>query len=278
MINSNTHKPTKAMNISIIKIGGNVIDNPENLKEFLYLFSKFPGKKILVHGGGVLASKLGEKMGLIPQMIDGRRITDNETLEIVTMVYAGLINKQIVAKLQKLKQNALGMTGADANLIRSKKRAIKTIDYGFVGDIKEINTSMLDTLLNEDIIPVICAITHDKKGQLLNTNADSISSELAVALSPMHKVNLYYCFNKAGVLIDENNDDSIVPLINEEIYAELKKEKVIHSGMIPKLDNAFAALNKGVNRVWIGKAENLLLAAKEKISGTNIEKHRYDLY
>lgn len=266
------------MNISIIKIGGNVIDYPEKLDEFLYLFSRFPGKKILVHGGGILASKFGESMGVMPEMIDGRRITDKDTLDIVTMVYAGLINKQIVAKLQKLRQNALGMTGADGNLIRSKKRPVKTIDYGFVGDIKEINTDLVNTLLCEDIIPVVCAITHDKKGQLLNTNADSISSELAVALSGRHKVNLYYCFNKAGVLIDEKNDDSIVPLINEDIYAELKKEDVIHSGMIPKLDNAFSALNKGVNHVWIGKAENLLLAAKGKVSGTNIEKHRYDLY
>lgn len=266
------------MNINIIKIGGNVIDHPEKLDEFLYLFSRFPGKKILVHGGGLLASKFGENMGVMPEMIDGRRITDKDTLDIVTMVYAGLINKQIVAKLQKLKQNALGMTGADGNLIRSKKRPVKTIDYGFVGDIKEINTDLVNTLLCEDIIPVVCAITHDKKGQLLNTNADSISSELAIALSGKHKVNLYYCFNKAGVLIDEKNDDSIVPLINEDIYAELRKEDVIHSGMIPKLDNAFAALNKGVNHVWIGKAENLLLAAKGKVSGTNIEKHRYDLY
>ncbi|MCH7396899.1 acetylglutamate kinase [Belliella sp. DSM 107340] len=266
------------MNISIIKIGGNVIDFPEKLDEFLYLFSRFPGKKILIHGGGVLASKFGESMGVMPEMVDGRRITDKDTLDIVTMVYAGLINKQIVAKLQKLKQNALGMTGADGNLIRSKKRPVKTIDYGFVGDIQEVNTDLIGTLLDENIIPVICAITHDKKGQLLNTNADSISSELAVALSGKHKVNLYYCFNKAGVLIDEKNDDSIVPLINEDIYSELRKENVIHSGMIPKLDNAFAALNKGVNQVWIGKAENLLLAAKGKVSGTNIEKHRYDLY
>ncbi|MFD2036644.1 acetylglutamate kinase [Belliella marina] len=266
------------MNISIIKIGGNVIDFPEKLDEFLYLFSRIPGKKILIHGGGILASKFGESMGVMPEMVDGRRITDKDTLDIVTMVYAGLINKQIVAKLQKLKQNALGMTGADGNLIRSKKRPVKTIDYGFVGDIKEVNTELITSLLDGDIIPVVCAITHDKKGQLLNTNADSISSELAVALSGKHKVNLYYCFNKAGVLIDEKNDDSIVPLINEDIYAELRKENVIHSGMIPKLDNAFAALNQGVNQVWIGKAENLLLAAKGKVSGTNIEKHRYDLY
>ncbi|SNS27983.1 N-acetylglutamate kinase [Belliella buryatensis] len=266
------------MNISIIKIGGNVIDYPEKLEEFLFLFSRFPGKKILVHGGGVLASKFGESLGVMPEMIDGRRITDKDTLDIVTMVYAGLINKQIVAKLQKLKQNALGMTGADGNLIQSKKRPVKKIDYGFVGDIKAVNTDLLEILLDNDIIPVISAITHDKKGQLLNTNADGIASEMAVALSGKHKVNLYYCFNKAGVLIDEKNDDSIVPLINEDIYQELKQEQVIHSGMIPKLDNAFSALKKGVNLVWIGKAENLLLASKGKVSGTMIESHKYDLY
>ena len=266
------------MNISVIKIGGNVIDFPTKLEEFLFLFSRFPGKKILVHGGGIMATKFGESMGVMPEMVDGRRITDKETLDIVTMVYAGLINKQIVSKLQGLKQNALGMTGADGNLIRSDKRPVKTIDYGFVGDIKEVNVDLIQMLLEKDIIPVVCAITHDKKGQLLNTNADSIASELATNLSKNHKVNLYYCFNKSGVLIDEQNDNSIIPMINEEIYAELKKENVIHSGMIPKLDNAFAALNKGVNFVWIGKAENLLLASKGKLSGTTIEKHRYDLY
>ncbi|MBW3468470.1 acetylglutamate kinase [Arthrospiribacter ruber] len=266
------------MNVSIIKIGGNVIDFPEKLDEFLYLFSKFPGKKILVHGGGVMASKFGESMGVMPQMIDGRRITDKDTLEIVTMVYAGLINKQIVAKLQGLDQNALGMTGADGNLIQSNKRPVKSIDYGYVGDIEAVNINLLQDLLENDIIPVICAITHDKKGQLLNTNADSIASEIATSLSRRMGVNLYFCFNKSGVLIDEKNDASIIPLINEDIYTELRKENVIHSGMIPKLDNAFAALNKGVNNVWIGKAENLLLAAKGKVSGTNIETHKYDLY
>ncbi|WP_373495306.1 acetylglutamate kinase [Aquiflexum sp.] len=266
------------MNISIIKIGGNVIDFPEKLDEFLFLFSRFPGKKILVHGGGIMASKFGENLGVMPQMVDGRRITDKDTLEIVTMVYAGLINKQIVAKLQSLKQNALGMTGADGNLIRSTKRPVKTIDYGFVGDIKEVNVDLITYLVSEDIIPVVSAITHDKKGQLLNTNADSIASEMATALAEKHDVKLYFCFNKSGVLIDEKNDNSIVPLINEDIYAELRKEEVIHSGMIPKLDNAFAALHKGVNHVWIGKAENLLLAAKGKLSGTTIENHRYDLY
>jgi len=266
------------MNISIIKIGGNVIDYPEKLDEFLQLFSKIPGKKILVHGGGVMASKFGESLGVMPEMVDGRRITDKDTLDIVTMVYAGLINKQIVAKLQGLKQNALGLSGADANCIKSSKRPVKNIDYGFVGDIDQVNVSFLSQMLEMDIIPVICAITHDQKGQLLNTNADTISSEIATALAKDNKVNLYFCFNKAGVLIDEKNENSIIPMINDEIYAELKKENVIHSGMIPKLENAFSALNKGVNVVWIGKAENLLLAAKGKLSGTTIERHKYDLY
>ena len=228
------------MKISIIKIGGNVIDFPE--------------------------------------MVDGRRITDQDTLDVVTMVYAGLINKNLVAKLQALKVNAIGMTGADGNIIRSIKRPVKDIDYGFVGDIQEVNTKLIDLLLSGNLLPVVNAITHDAKGQLLNTNADSIASALATSLAKEHQVNLYFCFNKSGVLIDEKNENSIIPLINEDIYAELRKENVIHSGMIPKLDNAFEALEKGVNHVWIGKAENLSLAAKGKLSGTTIERSRYDLY
>ncbi|MEB2782059.1 acetylglutamate kinase [Algoriphagus sp. C2-6-M1] len=266
------------MKISIIKIGGNVIDFPEKLDEFLALFAKFPGHKILVHGGGVMASRFGESLGVMPEMVDGRRITDQETLDVVTMVYAGLINKNIVAKLQALKVNAIGMCGADGNIIRSIKRPVKGIDYGFVGDIQEVNTKLIDHLLSGDLLPVVNAITHDAKGQLLNTNADSIASSLATSLAKEHQVNLYFCFNKSGVLIDEKNENSIIPLINEDIYAELRKESVIHSGMIPKLDNAFEALEKGVNHVWIGKAENLYLAAKGKLSGTTIERSRYDLY
>ncbi len=266
------------MKISVIKIGGNVIDYPEKLDEFLKIFAKFPGHKILVHGGGIMASRFGESLGVMPEMVDGRRITDKDTLDVVTMVYAGLINKNIVAKLQALQVNAIGMTGADGNIIRSNKRSIKEIDYGFVGDIQEINVKLIDHLLAGELLPVVSAITHDGKGQLLNTNADSIASALATSLAVEHQVNLYFCFNKSGVLIDEKNENSIIPLINQDIYKELKREKVIHSGMIPKLDNAFEALQKGVNYVWIGKAENLQLAAKGKLSGTIIEQHRYDLY
>lgn len=272
------HLKLETMTISVIKIGGNVIDHPDTLEAFLKLFATFPGKKILIHGGGVMASRFGESMGIMPQMKDGRRITDQDTLQIVTMVYAGLINKQLVAQLQSLNQNALGFTGADGNLIRSEKRPVKEIDYGFVGDVKEINRHLLEMLLSEDIVPVVCAITHDKKGQLLNTNADTIASEIATSLAHKHTVNLYYCFNRPGVLIDEKNDASLIPLINEEVFEELKGEKVIHSGMIPKLDNAFTALHQGVNRVWLGLPENLLLAEKGKSAGTSIEKRRYDLY
>ncbi|EIM76291.1 acetylglutamate kinase [Nitritalea halalkaliphila LW7] len=266
------------MTISVIKIGGNVIDYPEKLAEFLVQLAHFPGPKILVHGGGIMASKFGESLGVMPKMIDGRRITDADTLDIVTMVYAGLINKDIVAKLQAIGINALGLSGADGNLIRSKKRGVGKIDYGYVGDIQEVNTALLSLLLENDMIPVISAITHDQQGQLLNTNADGIASHIATSLAKKHKVNLYFCFNKPGVLLEEHDDFSIVPLINEDIYEELKQESVIHSGMIPKLDNAFAALQMGVNHVWIGKAENLSLAAKGKLSGTIIENHRYDLY
>lgn len=266
------------MKISIIKIGGNVIDYPEKLDEFLGIFSKVPGQKILVHGGGIMASRFGESLGIMPEMVDGRRITDKETLDIVTMVYAGLINKTVVAKLQAIKVNAIGMTGADGNLIRSIKRPVKGIDYGFVGDIQEINTSLLHQLLQLGLLPVVNAITHDQKGQLLNTNADSIASSLATGLAQEHPVDLYFCFNKPGVLVDEKNEQSIIPLINEDIYKELQSEHVIHSGMIPKLDNAFEALRLGVQRVWIGKAENLLMAVKGKKAGTIIERQRYDLY
>ena len=266
------------MKISVIKIGGNVINFPEKLDEFLGQFAKFPGHKILVHGGGIMASRFGESLGVMPEMVDGRRITDKDTLDVVTMVYAGLINKNIVAKLQARHVNGIGMSGADGNIIRSKKRPVKGIDYGYVGDIEEVDTDLIKHLLNGGLVPVLNAITHDRKGQLLNTNADSIASALATSLAKDHEVKLYFCFNKSGVLIDEKNESSIIPRINEDIYAELKQENVIHSGMIPKLDNAFAALHKGVHHVWIGKAENLLLSTKGKLSGTIIESHKYDLF
>ncbi len=238
--------------ITIIKIGGNIIDNPTELAYFLTDFSKMEGYKVLVHGGGKSATKLAESMGLVPQMIDGRRITDAAMLEVVVMIYAGQINKNIVAQLQANSTNAIGFSGADGNLIQSHKRNHPTINYGFVGDVNKVNTPLLETLLVNNLVPVFCAITHDGSGQLLNTNADTIASELAISLSEVFEVTLNYCFEKSGVLFDAEDDSSVIENINSELYAKLKTEKAIHSGMIPKLDNCFNSLNKGVQKIKIG--------------------------
>tara|TARA_R110000868_G_scaffold193786_1_gene438981 strand:+ start:16012 stop:16797 length:786 start_codon:yes stop_codon:yes gene_type:complete len=238
--------------ITVVKIGGNIIDDANELKQFLADFSKIEGFKVLVHGGGKSATKMAKSIGLVPQMIDGRRITDAAMLEVVVMIYAGQINKDIVAQLQANDTNAIGFSGADGNLIQSEKRNHPTIDYGFVGDVKKVNTPLLATLINSDIVPVFCAITHDKKGQLLNTNADTIASELAIALSNVFEVTLSYCFEKPGVLYDAEDDSSVIEKMNHELYAKLKAEKAIHSGMIPKLDNCFNSLSKGVHSIKIG--------------------------
>ncbi len=238
--------------ITLIKIGGNIIDNPTELEQFLFDFSKIEGYKILIHGGGKSATKMAESIGLVPQMIDGRRITDAAMLDVVVMIYAGQINKSIVAQLQANSTNAMGFSGADGNLIQSDKRNHPTINYGFVGDVKKVNTQLLETLLSNDIVPVFCAITHDGKGQLLNTNADTIASELAIALSEFFDVTLNYCFEKPGVLYDAEDDSSVIENINQELYSKLKAEKAIHSGMIPKLDNCFNSLSKGVQKIKIG--------------------------
>jgi len=238
--------------LSIIKIGGNIIDDASELSQFLSDFSKIQGHKILVHGGGKSATRTAKSIGLIPQMIDGRRITDANMLEVVVMVYAGQINKNIVAQLQANDTNAIGFSGADGNLIQSEKRNHPIIDYGFVGDVQKVNTPLLQTLISSGIVPVFCAITHDKKGQLLNTNADTIASELAIALSEVFEVTLNYCFEKPGVLYDAEDDSSVIEKMNQELYAKLKSEKAIHSGMIPKLDNCFNSLSKGVQKIKIG--------------------------
>ncbi|WP_338645129.1 acetylglutamate kinase [Flavobacterium sp. KS-LB2] len=238
--------------VTLIKIGGNIIDNPTELSQFLSDFSKIEGYKILVHGGGKSATKMAESIGLVPQMIDGRRITDAAMLDVVVMIYAGQINKSIVAQLQAKNTNAMGFSGADGNLIQSDKRNHPTINYGFVGDVKKVNTPLLETLLSNGIVPVFCAITHDGKGQLLNTNADTIASELAIALSEVFDVTLNYCFEKPGVLFDAEDDSSVIENINQELYSKLKAEKAIHSGMIPKLDNCFNSLSKGVQKIKIG--------------------------
>ncbi|HXO77057.1 MAG TPA: acetylglutamate kinase [Puia sp.] len=245
------------MQLSIIKIGGNIIDDEVRLAAFLDNFAAVPGKKILVHGGGKLATKVAEGLGIQQQMVDGRRITDAETLKIVTMVYAGTINKNIVAQLQARDCPAIGLTGADGNAILSHKRTNASIEYGYVGDVDVINTSLLTSLLLLDKTLIFAPITHDGKGQLLNTNADTIAQELARGLSATFEVSLIYSFEKSGVLLNAEDEASVIGRINPSYYEELKASGAIFAGMIPKLDNAFAALRSGVSRVIIGRAEEL---------------------
>ncbi|WBX72219.1 acetylglutamate kinase [Tenacibaculum retecalamus] len=243
--------------LKIIKIGGNIIENPAALDNFLMEFSKIEAPKILVHGGGKLATKLAQQMNVKVEMVNGRRKTNAETLDIITMVYAGKINKNIVASLQQKSNNALGFTGADGNTITSIKRPVKEIDYGFAGDIVNVNTTVLESLLSANITPVFCAITHDNNGQLLNTNADTIAAELAIGFAKKHQTELYYCFEKNGVLLDVNNDDSVIENINTKKYKELLNNKIIADGMLPKMNNCFHAINQNVHKVCIGKSEML---------------------
>ena len=248
-------------NVTVIKIGGNIVDKPEKLQYFLSNLHKFEGPKVLIHGGGAIATQLSSQLGLEVKMHNGRRITDYETLKLVTMVYAGLINKQIVASLQKIGCNALGLSGADGDAVPATKRPANPIDWGYVGDVNpaNINTSLLTSLLGKGITPVFCAITHDGNGSLLNTNADTMASSLAVALSKEYNTRLIYCFEKDGVLSDPDDNDSVIPLITKESYKQLLEEKKVVGGMIPKLDNAFAALENGVSEVIIKHADNLLV-------------------
>lgn len=245
--------------LSVIKIGGNVIDNSEKLNQFLLDFTALPGDKILIHGGGKIATELGVSLGVEAKMVEGRRITDIETLRVVTMVYAGLINKNMVAQLQAKGSNAIGLTGADGNIIKAVKRPVKDIDYGFVGDLDEssVSSDTLDSLLKAGLVPVLCAITHDGESQLLNTNADTIASAVAVAMSALYDTSLIYCFEKRGVMRDIDDDQSLVPVIRMGEFETLKNEGVVSGGMIPKLHNAFEAIKSGVNAVYIGKADEL---------------------
>lgn len=255
----------------IIKIGGNIIDDETRLLAFVKNFASLPYKKILVHGGGRLATQLAGELNIPQQMVEGRRITDAATLRVVTMVYAGYVNKQIVALLQQNQCNAFGLSGADGNAIRAHKRTKANVDYGFAGDIDEINAQLFDGLLQGELSPVLAPITHDRHGQLLNTNADTIASELAKALGTGYQTELVYCFEQPGVLLDINNPHSVIKNMHAEEYAVLKKNGSVFAGMIPKLDNAFAALNQGVHKVIIGKAEDLpQLITAEK--GTVIER------
>ncbi|RAJ17804.1 acetylglutamate kinase [Olleya aquimaris] len=255
--------------LKIIKIGGNIIDNEAALQQFLSDFSTITTPKILVHGGGKLATKLAQQMQVDVKMVDGRRITDQETLDIITMVYAGKINKNIVAQLQANNCNAIGFSGADGNTIVSDLRPSKPIDYGFAGDVKKVNTETLEILLNNEITPVFCAITHDKNGQLLNTNADTIASELAIGFASKYNTELYYCFEKNGVLKNVNNDHSVIENINTESYKTLVENKVIFEGMLPKLNNCFHAINHQVQKVCIGKSDMLF---DKNIKHTTITK------
>ena len=241
----------------VIKIGGNIIDDDEKLSSFLKNFASISEKKILIHGGGKLATKMAGDLGIPQKMIDGRRITDAETLKIVTMVYGGYINKKIVSQLQANDCNAIGLSGADGNLIQAHKRVHPTIDYGFAGDIDIINLELLKSLLDQGMSIVIAPITHNKNGQLLNTNADTIAQEIARSLSAAYAVNLIYSFEKSGVLLNTDDETSVIPSIRPDFYEQLKAEKKIFAGMIPKIDNAFAALRSGVKEVTIGKAEEL---------------------
>ncbi len=260
--------------LHIIKIGGNVIDNSENLYHFLKDFTALEGYKILVHGGGKVATQLSETLGIEAKLVDGRRITDIETLRVVTMVYGGLINKNIVAQLQRFGNNAIGLTGADGNFIRTKKRPVKTIDYGFVGDIdeKSIDPQNISRLMEAGFTPVFCAITHDGEGQLLNTNADTIASALAVSLAKLYSTTLVYCFEKKGVLMDINDEESIIRDIDPVRYEELKLKQIIHSGMLPKLDNAFTAISCGVKAVIIGRSDELSQLKNKQPFGTRLSK------
>jgi acetylglutamate kinase len=252
--------------LSVIKIGGNVIDNSEKLHQFLLDFRDLPGDKILIHGGGKIATELGVSLGVEAKMVEGRRITDIETLRIVTMVYAGLINKNMVAQLQAKGCNAIGLTGADGNIIKAVKRPVKDIDYGYVGDLDaaSVAAGTLDSLLSAGLVPVLCAITHDGDSQLLNTNADTIASAVAVAMSALYDTSLIYCFEKRGVMRDIDDDNSLVTEIPMNQFEGLKQEGVVSGGMIPKLHNAFEAIKSGVTAVYIGKADEL-----PQINGNN---------
>ena len=257
--------------LTIIKIGGNVIDSPDALSRFLTAFASLPGAKILVHGGGKIATQVADKLGIQTQMVDGRRITDQPMLDVVTMVYGGLVNKQIVAKLQALEVNAIGMTGADAGTVLAHKRPVKDIDYGMVGDIDEVDSGQIQFFLRQDLTPVFAPITYSATGDLFNTNADTMASAIAVDMVRHNEVTLVYCFEKKGVLADPADDDSVIATLTPDIYAEHKEAGSINKGMIPKLDNAFRALDNGVSKVIICHADELTNAVA-KGAGTTLQK------
>ncbi len=240
--------------LTLIKVGGKIVEEEATLQSLLSDFAAIDGRKVLVHGGGRSATKLAARLGIESQMVNGRRITDAETLKIVTMVYGGLVNKNIVARLQACGVNALGLTGADMDVIRSVKRPVKDVDYGFVGDVKRVDATLLGDLIAKGVVPVMAPLTHDGCGNMLNTNADTIAGETAKALARLFDVTLVYCFEKRGVLRDENDDNSVIPQITRADFEQLVADGVVQGGMIPKLENAFEALRAGVLQVIITQA------------------------
>ena len=244
----------------IIKIGGNVIDDAQALDSFLNDFAAIKDKKILVHGGGKIATSIGDKLGIVSNYIDGRRITDDDTIDLVTMVYGGLVNKKITALLQSKNCDAIGLTGADGNLIPAQKRPVKTIDYGWVGDVesKNLDIQRWALFLKNGLVPIVAPLTHDGKGNILNTNADTIASVLSTALSEYFTVNLIFCFEKEGVLTDVQDDASVIRNLDESLYNDLKNKNKLFAGILPKIDNAFAAINNGVDKVIIGNSSKLI--------------------
>lgn len=258
----------------VVKIGGQVIDEASALDHFLKAFAALEGKKILVHGGGKIATKTGERMGIVSRYVDGRRITDAATIDLVTMVYGGSVNKRLVAGLQALDCNAIGLTGADANSIPAKRRPVGEIDYGFVGDValEGVDARPTQALLEAGMIPVFAPLTHDGRGQMLNTNADTIAAALAVALSAHYSVRLIYCFDKKGVLRDKSREEDVVAAMNRESYRQLLDAHALSDGILPKLDNAFQAIESGVDEVLIGRADDLEQNAGEAPTGTLIHR------
>lgn len=253
--------------LTIIKVGGKIVEEADTLNQLLEDFSVLTGYKLLVHGGGRSATHMASRLGIESTMVNGRRVTDAETLKVVTMVYGGLVNKNIVAGLQAKGVNAIGLTGADMDVIRSVKRPVKDIDYGFVGDVERVDAEALATLIRRGVIPVMAPLTHDGKGHILNTNADTIAGETAKALAQIFDVTLVYCFEKKGVLSDENDDDSVIPVLTPNLFREYVGKGIIKEGMIPKLENAFSALEAGVGQVIITSA-----SAIGKDIGTVIKK------
>lgn len=253
--------------LTVIKVGGKIVEEPETLNRLLSDFSALPGYKVLVHGGGRSATQLAARLGIESHMVNGRRITDAETLKVVTMVYGGLVNKNIVAGLQAKGVNAIGLTGADMDVIRSVKRPVQEVDYGFVGDVTRVNTDLLVSLIHQGVVPVMAPLTHDGAGHLLNTNADTIAGETAKALARHFEVTLVYCFEKKGVLRDADDDDSVIPVITPELFRQYVEQGIIQGGMIPKLENSFSAVAAGVHQVII-----TLATAIDGQSGTVIKK------